>query len=72
MHRNCEFRFLVCIPTPFPACLYISSRDWKVFSQVLYFGDHLLSDLRAPAKAGCRTAAVIRELEVLIALNFLH
>ncbi|KAG0584709.1 hypothetical protein KC19_3G229300 [Ceratodon purpureus] len=32
-------------------------------NEVLYFGDHLFSDLRAPAKAGWRTAAVIRELE---------
>ncbi|EEE69733.1 hypothetical protein OsJ_29419 [Oryza sativa Japonica Group] len=31
--------------------------------EVIYFGDHLLSDLRGPAKAGWRTAAVIRELE---------
>jgi FMN phosphatase YigB (HAD superfamily) len=31
---------------------------------VIYFGDHLLSDLRGPSKAGWRTAAVIRELEV--------
>lgn len=34
--------------------------------QVLYFGDHLYSDLRGPAKAGWRTAAVIRELEVIL------
>lgn len=32
--------------------------------QVLYFGDHLYSDLRGPAKAGWRTAAIVRELEV--------
>nr|AGT16478.1 nucleotidase-like protein [Saccharum hybrid cultivar R570] len=31
--------------------------------EVIYFGDHLLSDLRGPSKAGWRTAAVIRELE---------
>lgn len=37
-----------------------------VCTQVIYFGDHLFSDLKGPAKAGWRTAAVIRELEVLI------
>ncbi|OEL30160.1 5'-nucleotidase domain-containing protein [Dichanthelium oligosanthes] len=31
--------------------------------EVIYFGDHLLSDLRGPSKAGWRTAAVIQELE---------
>jgi hypothetical protein len=31
---------------------------------VLYFGDHLYSDLRGPAKAGWGTVAIIRELEV--------
>ncbi|XP_037441476.1 5'-nucleotidase domain-containing protein DDB_G0275467-like [Triticum dicoccoides] len=31
--------------------------------EVIYFGDHLFSDLRGPSKAGWRTAAVIRELE---------
>eukprot|EP00850_Spirogloea_muscicola_P021307 SM000244S08542 [mRNA] locus=s244:48260:52937:+ [translate_table: standard] len=31
--------------------------------EVLYFGDHLYSDLRGPARAGWRTAAIIRELE---------
>ncbi|KAM0843653.1 hypothetical protein ACQ4PT_057574 [Festuca glaucescens] len=31
--------------------------------EVIYFGDHLLSDLRGPSKAGWRTAAVISELE---------
>ncbi|KAG0553613.1 hypothetical protein M758_12G025500 [Ceratodon purpureus] len=35
---------------------------WKG-SEVIYFGDHLFSDLKGPAKAGWRTAAVIRELE---------
>nr|PNR29284.1 hypothetical protein PHYPA_027976 [Physcomitrium patens] len=35
---------------------------WKG-SEVLYFGDHLFSDLRGPAQAGWHTAAVIRELE---------
>jgi hypothetical protein len=33
-------------------------------SEVLYFGDHLYSDLRGPAKAGWGTVAIIRELEV--------
>lgn len=32
--------------------------------QVIYFGDHLFSDLRGPSKAGWRTAAIIHELEV--------
>lgn len=40
-------------------------RAWRVPAQVIYFGDHLFSDLKGPAKAGWRTAAVIRELEVL-------
>ncbi|KAI4381081.1 hypothetical protein MLD38_007192 [Melastoma candidum] len=31
--------------------------------EVIYFGDHLFSDLRGPSKAGWRTAAIIRELE---------
>ncbi len=31
---------------------------------MLYFGDHLYSDLRGPAKAGWGTVAIIRELEV--------
>eukprot|EP00898_Chlorokybus_atmophyticus_P007300 jgi/Chlat1/7571/Chrsp63S09149 len=31
--------------------------------EVLYFGDHLVNDLRGPARAHWRTAAVIRELE---------
>ncbi|XP_059637586.1 uncharacterized protein LOC132279582 isoform X2 [Cornus florida] len=31
--------------------------------EVIYFGDHLFSDLRGPAKAGWRTAAIIHELE---------
>ncbi|WJX91218.1 hypothetical protein P8452_73029 [Trifolium repens] len=30
---------------------------------VIYFGDHLFSDLRGPSKAGWRTAAIIHELE---------
>lgn len=31
--------------------------------EVIYFGDHLFSDLRGPSKAGWRTAAMIHELE---------
>ncbi|XP_028773629.1 5'-nucleotidase domain-containing protein DDB_G0275467-like [Neltuma alba] len=31
--------------------------------EVIYFGDHLFSDLRGPCKAGWRTAAIIHELE---------
>lgn len=31
--------------------------------EVIYFGDHLFSDLRFPSKAGWRTAAIIHELE---------
>ncbi|XP_030954961.1 5'-nucleotidase domain-containing protein DDB_G0275467 [Quercus lobata] len=31
--------------------------------EVIYFGDHLFSDLRGPSKAGWRTAAIIHELE---------
>ncbi|GAB2219181.1 hypothetical protein Drorol1_Dr00006812 [Drosera rotundifolia] len=31
--------------------------------EVIYFGDHLFSDLRGPSKAGWRTAAIICELE---------
>ncbi|KAF9613178.1 hypothetical protein IFM89_005949 [Coptis chinensis] len=31
--------------------------------QVIYFGDHLFSDLRGPSKAGCIAAAIIHELE---------
>lgn len=34
----------------------------------MYFGDHLFSDLRGPAKAGWRTAAIIHELEVCLFL----
>ncbi|RVW88352.1 5'-nucleotidase domain-containing protein [Vitis vinifera] len=36
------------------------------FRFVMYFGDHLFSDLRGPSKAGWRTAAIIQELEVCI------
>ncbi|KAM7472872.1 hypothetical protein LguiA_011055 [Lonicera macranthoides] len=31
--------------------------------EVIYFGDHLFSDLRGPSKAGWRTAAIVQELE---------
>ncbi|CAL5359504.1 unnamed protein product [Camellia sinensis] len=31
--------------------------------ELIYFGDHLYSDLRGPSKAGWRTAAIIHELE---------
>ncbi|KAL2227995.1 UNVERIFIED_CONTAM: 5'-nucleotidase domain-containing protein [Sesamum indicum] len=31
--------------------------------EVIYFGDHLFSDLRGPSKAGWHTAAIIHELE---------
>ncbi|KAE8056102.1 hypothetical protein FH972_012898 [Carpinus fangiana] len=31
--------------------------------EVIYFGDHLFSDLRGPLKAGWHTAAIIHELE---------
>ncbi|ONM55108.1 HAD-superfamily hydrolase subfamily IG 5'-nucleotidase [Zea mays] len=41
---------------------FLQITKWKG-SEVIYFGDHLLSDLRGPSKAGWRTAAVIRELE---------
>ncbi|KAH7373349.1 hypothetical protein KP509_17G051200 [Ceratopteris richardii] len=41
---------------------FLEITEWKG-PEVLYFGDHLYSDLRGPAKAGWRTAAIIRELE---------
>ncbi|KAH7437817.1 hypothetical protein KP509_05G090700 [Ceratopteris richardii] len=41
---------------------FLEIKKWKG-PEVLYFGDHLYSDLRGPAKAGWRTAAIIRELE---------
>ncbi|KAI5078623.1 hypothetical protein GOP47_0006294 [Adiantum capillus-veneris] len=41
---------------------FLEITKWKG-PEVLYFGDHLYSDLRGPAKAGWRTAAIIRELE---------
>ncbi|XP_042514976.1 5'-nucleotidase domain-containing protein DDB_G0275467 [Macadamia integrifolia] len=37
--------------------------------EVIYFGDHLFSDLRGPSKAGWRTAAIIHELENEIQLQ---
>jgi FMN phosphatase YigB (HAD superfamily) len=37
---------------------------------VIYFGDHLFSDLRGPSKAGWHTVAIIHELEVCILLDF--
>lgn len=37
---------------------------------MIYFGDHLFSDLRGPAKAGWRTAAIIHELEVCLCYTF--
>jgi len=62
--------FLVGVP-PFlldETIAHLIILGWRVYSQVLYFGDHLFSDVRAPAKAGWRTAAIIREFEVLITL----
>ncbi|GAQ77600.1 haloacid dehalogenase-like hydrolase superfamily hydrolase [Klebsormidium nitens] len=41
---------------------FLTISGWKG-SDVLYFGDHLYSDLRGPTRAGWRTAAIIRELE---------
>ncbi|CAM6012545.1 unnamed protein product [Sphagnum balticum] len=41
---------------------FVEITQWNG-AEVLYFGDHLYSDLRGPAKAGWRTAAIIRELE---------
>ncbi|XP_057853857.1 uncharacterized protein LOC131063905 isoform X3 [Cryptomeria japonica] len=41
---------------------FLEITKWKG-NEVMYFGDHLFSDLRGPAKAGWRTAAIIRELE---------
>ncbi|GLT80451.1 hypothetical protein SLA2020_518900 [Shorea laevis] len=37
--------------------------------EVIYFGDHLFSDLRGPSKAGWRTAAIIHELESEICIQ---
>ncbi|XP_050130588.1 uncharacterized protein LOC126607154 isoform X4 [Malus sylvestris] len=41
---------------------FLHITKWKG-PEVMYFGDHLFSDLRGPAKAGWRTAAIIHELE---------
>ncbi|XP_038696267.1 5'-nucleotidase domain-containing protein DDB_G0275467 isoform X3 [Tripterygium wilfordii] len=41
---------------------FLQITKWKG-PEVIYFGDHLFSDLRGPSKAGWRTAAIIRELE---------
>lgn len=41
---------------------FLEITKWKG-SEVIYFGDHLFSDLRGPIKAGWRTAAIIKELE---------
>ncbi|XP_002964821.2 5'-nucleotidase domain-containing protein DDB_G0275467 isoform X1 [Selaginella moellendorffii] len=45
---------------------FLQITKWRG-TEVLYFGDHLFSDLRGPSKAGWRTAAIIRELEREIA-----
>ncbi|KAG4942616.1 hypothetical protein JHK85_047262 [Glycine max] len=37
--------------------------------EVIYFGDHLFSDLRGPSKAGWRTAAIIHELEAQLMMD---
>lgn len=42
--------------------LFLQITKWKG-PEVMYFGDHLFSDLRGPSKAGWRTAAIIYELE---------
>lgn len=47
----------------FGICLKLSINCTSL-CQVIYFGDHLFSDLRGPSKAGWRTAAIIHELEV--------
>ncbi|KAA3490242.1 5'-nucleotidase domain-containing protein isoform X1 [Gossypium australe] len=44
----------------------VSREEWRNQNNsqfVIYFGDHLFSDLRGPSKAGWRTAAIIHELE---------
>ncbi|GAB4838166.1 hypothetical protein Ancab_027695 [Ancistrocladus abbreviatus] len=46
-----------------PFRCYDTVKDRLAFSKVIYFGDHLFSDLRGPSKAGWRTAAIIYELE---------
>ncbi|KAF4370372.1 hypothetical protein F8388_016109 [Cannabis sativa] len=40
--------------------------------EVIYFGDHLFSDLRGPSKAGWRTAAIIHELEFSLQFLFIE
>ncbi|KAL6534751.1 hypothetical protein OROGR_013426 [Orobanche gracilis] len=48
----------------YQGCLktFLQITRWKG-PEVIYFGDHLFSDLRGPSKAGWRTAAIIHELE---------
>ncbi|KAL6191549.1 hypothetical protein ACLB2K_037939 [Fragaria x ananassa] len=41
---------------------FLQITKWKG-PEVIYFGDHLFSDLRGRSKAGWRTAAIIHELE---------
>ncbi|KAG9143330.1 hypothetical protein Leryth_018598 [Lithospermum erythrorhizon] len=41
---------------------FLQITKWKG-PEVMYFGDHLFSDLRGPSKAGWRTAAIIHELD---------
>ncbi|CAL9095732.1 unnamed protein product [Musa textilis] len=41
---------------------FLQITKWKG-PEVIYFGDHLFSDLRGPSQAGWRTAAIIHELE---------
>lgn len=48
------------------SCLLHGTLTIFVPFQVIYFGDHLFSDLRGPSKAGWRTAAIIHELEVCL------
>ncbi|CAI9098604.1 OLC1v1035283C4 [Oldenlandia corymbosa var. corymbosa] len=40
---------------------FLQITQWKG-PEVIYFGDHLFSDLSGPSKAGWHTAAIIREL----------
>ncbi|KAI5675663.1 hypothetical protein M9H77_06613 [Catharanthus roseus] len=49
--------------TYYHGCLktFLQITKWKG-PEVIYFGDHLFSDLRGPSKAGWRTAAIIHEL----------
>ncbi|KAL4654476.1 hypothetical protein ACB092_01G381700 [Castanea dentata] len=46
-----------------PFRCYDTEKDTLAYTKVIYFGDHLFSDLRGPSKAGWRTAAIIHELE---------